>query len=63
MAKILVQSNFEIVRSVIALEATELVSEPVTQMAVELIISLQYSKRDECKSYILFFVKTTTNRF
>ena len=26
-------------------------------------ISFQYSKRDECNSYILFHVKTTTNRF
>ena len=44
----------------LALEATELVSEPITQMAVELInchlISVQCSKRDECKSYILFHV-------
>ena len=38
-------------------------SETVTQMAVELInnISFQCNKRDECKSYILFHVKTTTN--
>ena len=34
---ILVQSYFELVSSAIALEATEPVSEPVTQMAVELI--------------------------
>ena len=33
---ILVQSHFELVSSVLALEATEPVSEPVTQMAVEL---------------------------
>ena len=26
-------------------------------------ISFQYSKRDEYKSYILFYVKTTTNKF
>ena len=32
-----VQSHFELVSSVLALEATEPVSEPVTQMAVELI--------------------------
>ena len=31
------QSHFELVSSVLALEATEPVSEPVTQMAVELI--------------------------
>ena len=37
IVQILVQSNFELVSSVIALEATEPVSEPVTQMAVELI--------------------------
>ena len=35
--QILVQSHFELVSSVLALEATELVSEPVTQTAVELI--------------------------
>ena len=34
---VLVQSHFELVSSVLALEATELVSEPVTQMTVELI--------------------------
>ena len=33
----IVKSHFELVRSVLALEATEPVSEPVTQMAVELI--------------------------
>ena len=32
-----VQSHFELVSSIIALEATELVSEPITQMAVEMI--------------------------
>ena len=37
MAQILVQSHFELVSSVLALEATEPVSELVTQMAVELI--------------------------
>ena len=37
IAQILVQSHFELVSSVLALEATEPVSEPVTQMAVELI--------------------------
>ena len=37
MAQILVQSNSELVSSVLALEATEPVSEPVTQIAVELI--------------------------
>ena len=37
LVQILVQSHFELVSSVLALEATELVSEPVTQMAVELI--------------------------
>ena len=34
---ILDSSNIELVGSVLALEATETVSEPVTQMAVELI--------------------------
>ena len=55
----LVQSHFELVSSVLALEPTEPVSEPVTEMAVELktIILFQYIKRDECKSYILFHVK------
>ena len=37
IVQILVQSHFELVSSVQALEATEPVSEPVTQMAVELI--------------------------
>ena len=38
MVQILVQSHFELVSLVLALEATEpVVSEPVTQMAVELI--------------------------
>ena len=34
---VLVQSHFELVSSVLTLEANEPVSEPVTQMAVELI--------------------------
>ena len=33
----MVQSHFELVSSVLALEATEPVPEPVTQMAIELI--------------------------
>ena len=37
IAQILVQSHFKLVSSVQVLEATEPVSEPVTQMAVELI--------------------------
>ena len=36
-SSILVQSHFELVILVLALEETEPVSEPVTQMAVELI--------------------------
>ena len=59
IVKILVQSHFEQ-----ALEATEPVPETVTQMAVELInnhfVSVQLSKRDECKRYILFHLKTIT---
>ena len=51
IVQILVESHFQLVSSVLALEATELVSEPLTQMAVE------------CKSYILFHVKTTTYKF
>ena len=35
--QILVQSHFELVSSVLALDATEPVSQPVSQMAVELI--------------------------
>jgi hypothetical protein len=35
MVQILLQSYFELVSLVIALKATELVLEPVTQMAVE----------------------------
>ena len=37
IVQILVQSNFEKISLVLALETTELVSEPVTKMAVELI--------------------------
>ena len=37
IAQILVQSHFELVSLVLALEATEQLSEPVTQMTVELI--------------------------
>ena len=37
IAQILVQSHLELVSLVLALEATEPVSEPVTQMAVELV--------------------------
>ena len=37
IVQILVKSHFELVRSVLALEATEPVSEPLTQMAVEMI--------------------------
>ena len=37
MIQILVHSHFEIVSSILALDATEPVSEPVTQMALELI--------------------------
>ena len=54
--------TFDLVSSLLALEATEPVSEPVTQMAVELIyihlISIQQKR-----TYILFDVKTTTNKF
>jgi hypothetical protein len=63
MVQIIVQLHFDLVSLVLALGANDLVSELVTQMAVETIISFLYSKRDECKSYILFHVKTTTNRF
>ena len=65
IVQILVHSHFHLISQLLALEAIEPVSKPVTQMAVELIkiISFQYSKRDECKSYIIFYVKTTTNEF
>ena len=46
MAQILVQSHFELVSSPLALEATEPVSELVTQMAVEL-INKQLSRAQE----------------
>ena len=57
--------NFDLISLPLALEATELVSEPVTQMALELInkISFQSCKRDKRKSYILFHVTTTTTKF
>ena len=45
---ILDSSNFDLVSSLVALEATELVSEPVTQMALELknnhLISVQQKR-------------------
>ena len=37
IVQILVQSHFELVRSLLALKATEPISQPVTQMAVEMI--------------------------
>ena len=40
MTQILAQPPFELVSSVLALEATEPVSEPVIQMAHELIIDI-----------------------
>ena len=48
--------TLDLVSSSLALEATELVSEPVTEMALELINNhlISVSKRDKCKSYILF---------
>ena len=45
----------------LALEATELVSEPVTEMALELINNHLISVQS--KSYILFHVTITTNKF
>ena len=53
IVQILVQSNFELVSSVLAQEATEPVSELVTETTVELINN----------HLILFHVKTTTNKF
>ena len=65
IAQILVQSDFGLVRWALVLETTEPVSEPVNEMAVELknnhLITVQ--QKDEWKSYILFYVKTTTSRF
>ena len=52
-------SHFELVSSVLAIEATEPVSEQVTQMAVELVNNHLISEQQK----ILFHVKTTTNRF
>ena len=67
IVQILVHPEFDLVSLLEALEATEPVSEPVPQMALELInmtiISFQYSKQDKCKSYILFHLTTTTTIF
>jgi hypothetical protein len=52
-------SHFELVSSVLAIEATEPVSEQVTQMAVELVNNHLISEQQK----ILFHVKTTTNIF
>ena len=43
LAQILIQSHFELVSLVLAIESTETVSEAVTQMAVELIIAKEMS--------------------
>ena len=65
MVQILVHSRFDLVGLLLALEATEPVSEPVTQMEPELInnhlISVQQKRRVKGTSYIIFHV--TTNKF
>ena len=56
MAQILFQSYFELVSSVLALETTKLVSELVTQMAVELIKqSSHFSTTKEMGEKATFF--------
>ena len=52
-------SQLDLASWLLALEATELISEPVTQMALKLIISFQYSKSDKNKNYILLHVHCT----
>jgi AhpD family alkylhydroperoxidase len=54
--------HFDLVSWLLALEASELVSEPVTQMAVELINIHLISVQQKCKCCILFHVKTTTKK-
>ena len=54
--QILVHTHFDLIRWLLVLKETDLISETVAQMAVEL-ISVQ--KRDSCESYILFHVKNT----
>ena len=61
IAQILVQSQFEVVILVLALEATEMVFELVTQMAVEQLS--HYSKREGCKSFLFFHIKTQPTYF
>ena len=55
IAKILVQSHFELVSLVLALGTTELVSEPITRMAVELINNHHFSPAKEMIVKATFF--------
>ena len=54
VVQILVHSHFELVSSLLALDATEPVSEPVTQMAVEL-INIHFSTAKEMSVKVTFF--------
>ena len=55
IVQLLVQSHFELVSSILALDATETVSQPVTQMAVEMInihlISVQPKCNCNCNNH------------
>ena len=61
------QSHFELVSSVLALEATEPASEPVTQMAVELInnhlISVHTAKEMSVKATFFLMEKPQQTNF
>ena len=53
IVQIPVQSHFELVNSVLALKATEPVSEPVTEMAIEL-INISTAKEMSVKATVFF---------
>jgi hypothetical protein len=55
MAQILVEPHFEPVSLVLALEASEPLSEPVTQMAVELINNHHFRTAKEMSVKATFF--------
>ena len=65
IVQILVHWHFDLVSSLLALEATKTVTEPVTEMALELIYNhiISVRKREKPKSYILFYVTIATNKF
>ena len=60
---ILVHSHFDLVSWLLALEATEMVSEPATEMADELINIHLISVQQKVYKLNFFYVTTTINKF